>query len=255
MNLNRCTIVLLVAVIGLAYGASAYAQAPGVLYTWGGTGDILQWKKNFGTNDAFLDNSIAGELTLFEIGGTAGEDIAFSDDSNRRFESSTAGTGGLDLTGLDFLEWDLGHSGGGDIDVQFFIQGSLGFTYVSLGTLAVGPGVSTYQLPLGGLTFEQQVYIRTVGFNVRDHLAEGNVTWTLEEVRSGGTPLLVRDLATHDAGSSDGGLQGAGSSMVVSSFANRSPIIRAAPMRPKIRISPSARFAMRCSSIRPTASR
>jgi hypothetical protein len=209
MNLNRCTIVLLVAVIGLAYGASAYAQAPGVLYTWGGTGDILQWKKNFGTNDAFLDNSIAGELTLFEIGGTPGEDIAFSDDSNRRLESSTAGTGGLDLTGLDFLEWDLGHSGGGDIDVQFFIQGSLGFTYVSLGTLAVGPGVSTYQLPLGGLTFEQQVYIRTVGFNVRDHLAEGNVTWTLEEVRSGGTPLLVRDLATHDAGSSDGGLQGA----------------------------------------------
>ena len=84
MNLNRCTIVLLVAVIGLAYGATAYAQAPGVLYTWGGTGDILQWKKNFGTNDALLDNSIAGELTLFEIGGTAGEDIAFSDDSNRR---------------------------------------------------------------------------------------------------------------------------------------------------------------------------
>jgi len=111
---------------------------------------------------------------------------------------------------LDYVEFDLGHSGTGDIDVQFFIQGSLGFNFVALGPdVAVGPGVSTYQLPLGGLTFEQQVYIRTIGFNVRDHAAEGNVTWTLEEVRSGGTPLAVRDLVTHDAGSSDGGLQGA----------------------------------------------
>ena len=34
----------------------------------------------------------------------------------------------------------------------------------------------------------------------RDHAAEGNLVWTLEEVRSGGTPLTVRDLVTFDTG-------------------------------------------------------
>jgi len=209
MNLYRDTIILFVVGIGLACGSVGHAQSPGVLYTWDGTGNIQEWKKNFGTNDTFLDNSIAGELTLFETGGSAGAGIAFSDGSNRRLETSTA-SGGLDLTGLDFLEFDLGHSGSGNIDVQFFIQGSTGFTFEALGPdISVSPGVSTYQVPLSGLTFEEQVYIRTVGFNVRDHIGEGNVTWTLEEVRSGGTPLSVRDLATHDAGSSDAGLQGA----------------------------------------------
>jgi len=210
MNVNRFTIYLLVAVLGLACWSTAYAQAPDVLYTWDGTGDIRDWKKNFGTNDALLDNSIAGELTIFEI-GAAGEDLSISDNSNRRFESpSNAGSAGLDLTGLDFVEFDLGHSGAGDIDVQFYVQASTGFTFVALAPdVAVSPGVSTYQVPLSGLSFEQQVYIRTIGFSARDHLGEGNVTWTLEEVRSGGTPLVIRDLATHDVGSSDSGLQGA----------------------------------------------
>jgi hypothetical protein len=210
MNLHRYVSGLLVATIGLCCGSATWAQSPGVLYTWDGTGNIQDWKKNFGTNDAFLDNSIAGQLTLFETGATAGSTIAFSDGSNRRLESSSA-SGGLDLTGLDFLEFDLGHSGAGNIDVQFFVQGSTGFTYVNISgaDTPVAPGVNTYQLSLAPLTFEQQVYIRTIGFNVRDHAAEGNVTWTLEEVRSGGVPLSVRDLATHDAGSSEGGLQGA----------------------------------------------
>jgi hypothetical protein len=44
--------------------------------------------------------------------------------------------------------------------------------------------------------------------NVRDHAGLGNLTWTVEEVASGGTPLATRDLITHD-GSIEGGLQGA----------------------------------------------
>jgi len=64
-------------------------------------------------------------------------------------------------------------------------------------------------VPLSGLTAAQQVYIRTVGFSVRDHFGEGNLTWSLEEVRSGGTPLNERYLVTHDVGTSDAGLQGA----------------------------------------------
>ena len=206
MNLKCSLFVSLVACVALS--CTAFAQSPGVLYTWDGTGDVQQWKKNFGTNDVLLDNNIAGQLRIVEI-GSPGSDVALTDNANKRLESSTA-TGGLDLTGLEYLEFDLGHSGAGDIDVQFYIQGSTSYTYKALGPdLAVAPGVSTYQVPLSGLTFEQQVYIRTVGFSVRDHAAEGNVTWTLEEVRSAGTPLTVRDLATHDVGSSDNGLQGA----------------------------------------------
>jgi hypothetical protein len=53
------------------------------------------------------------------------------------------------------------------------------------------------------------VYIRTVGLSVRDHASEGNLTWTIHEVRSVGTPLTLRDLATHDLGTSDNGLNGA----------------------------------------------
>ncbi len=205
MSCIRFSGLLLVAV--LAAHSTSWAQSPGVLYTWDGPASIEDWKKNFGTNNVLLDNNIVGQLRIIEI-GTPGEDVAISDGANRRLESSTA-TGGLDLTGLDFLEFDLGHNGVGNVDVQFYIQGSLGFTYVALGPdVAVSPGVSTYQLPLAGLTFEQQVYIRTVGFNIRDHFAEGNLVWTLEEVRSAGTPLTVRDLATHDVGSSDNGLQG-----------------------------------------------
>lgn len=188
--------------------AVAVGQSPSVLYSWDGANDIDDWKKNFGTNDVLLDNNVPGQLRIIEI-GTPGADVAISDGANRRLESSTA-SGGLDLTGLDFLEFDLGHNGADPVDVQFYIQGSLGFTYVALGPdVAVTPGVNTYQLPLAGLSFEEQVYIRTVGFNVRDHSGQGNLVWTVDEVRSAGTPLTLRDLATHDAGSSDNGLQGA----------------------------------------------
>ena len=37
----------------------------------------------------------------------------------------------------------------------------------------------------------------------------GNLTWTVSEARTVGTPLSVRTLATHDVGTSDNGLQGA----------------------------------------------
>ncbi len=205
--MNRTCMCFVVLAASLVVCSTVQAQSPGVLYTWDGTGDIQDWKRNFGATPVTLQNTIAGELTIIE--GTGGTETSYSDGSNRRLETSTA-SGGLDLTGLDFLEFDLGHNGAGNVDVQFYIQGSQGFTFVTLAPdVAVSPGVSTYQLPLSNLTFEQQVYIRTIGFTPRDHSGtEGNLTWTLEEVRSGGTPLIERDLATHDAGASDGGLQG-----------------------------------------------
>jgi hypothetical protein len=196
--------------------SAADAQLPSVLYTWDNTGNaaphVENWVKNFGTNTVTLDNSIFGTLTIIET-GTAGEDVAISDGGNRIRESSTGSSGGTDLTGLDYLEFDLGHNGSAPINVQFYVQASTGFNFIPLGPdLAVAPGMATYQVPLTGApgyTADHAVYVRTMGFNARDHQAVGNVTWSLNEVRSGGTPLTTRDLITHTAGTPEGGLQGA----------------------------------------------
>ncbi len=53
-------------------------------------------------------------------------------------------------------------------------------------------------MPLAGLTSDQQTYMRTIGVNIRDHVGEGNLTWTLAEVRSVGTPLASRVIADHE---------------------------------------------------------
>jgi hypothetical protein len=200
----------LVVAATLSISSAARAQSPSALYTWDNTGNpspnVENWVKNFGTNTATISNSIFGELTLTET-GIPGSTIAFSDGGNRVRESATGSSGGTDVTGLDWLEFDLGHSGVGDIGVQFYVQASTGFNYVTLANLNVSPGMNTYQVPLSGLTPAQSVYLRTIGFNVFDHAAEGNVTWTLREVRAGGTPLNYRDLITHETGTGDGSLQ------------------------------------------------
>lgn len=200
------------AALVLAPCAAALAQSAGPIYTWDNTGNVAPnveaWAKNFGTNTVTLDNSTFGQLTVVETGG-AGTDVAISDGANRIRESSTAAGGGTDLTGLSYLEFDLGHSGVGPVNVQFFVQASTGFNFVALGPdIAVQPGVNTYQVPLTGLTAAQSVYVRTMGFSVRSHVPEGNLTWTLRELRSGGQTLTQRTLANFNTGSAEGGLQG-----------------------------------------------
>ncbi len=213
MKTQRVLFTAFVAVICGSAASLSLAQSPSVLYTWDNTGNAVPniegWVKGFGPNTVLLDNNIAGELRIIEVGG-AGASVAISDGFNRVRESSTASSGGLDLTGLDFLEFDLGHNGAGNINVQFYVQASPASSFVALGPdLAVTPGVNTYQVPLTGLTANQAVYIRTMGFNARDHAALGDVVWTLRELRSGGIPLTLRDLITHDTGTPEGGLQGA----------------------------------------------
>jgi hypothetical protein len=188
------------------------AQSPSVLYTFPTPANISQWVRNFGAanTSATLSNPAGGALTIAETSTATGATQAFSDDFNRVRESPSAGSGGLDLTGLDFLEFDFGHNGSANVDVQFFVQASTGATFVALGPdLSVAPGVNTYQVPLTGLTAAQQVYVRTLGMNIRDHAAQGNLTWSLGELRSGGTSLTQRNLITHDVGTPEGGLQGA----------------------------------------------
>jgi hypothetical protein len=190
--------------------AQANAQSPSTLYTWSGTGNVQQWFRSFGAANtaATLSNTTPGTLSIAENGTALGESQAFSDDFNRIRETPNA-SGGLDLLGLDFLEFDLGHSGVGNVNVQFYVQATTSSTFIALGPdVAVTPGINTYQVPLTGLLSTQAVYVRTIGINIRSHVPEGNLTWSLNEVRSGGIPLLNRTLVSHDAGTPEGGLQG-----------------------------------------------
>lgn len=210
MSINRIVAAILLGTAMASWAQPVRGQSPRTLYTWEGTGDAVNWFKQFGANDVTIANDIAGELTITEI-GTSGAPVAVSDGFNTISESAASVVaGGIDLTGLDSIEFDLGHNGVGSVSVQFFAQVDPGSTFVALGDdQLVSPGLATYSAPLSGLQPDQSAYVRTVGINVRDHAILGNLIWTLQEVRSAGTPLSLRDIATHNPGSSDNGLQGA----------------------------------------------
>src|SRR5207248_1210946 len=94
--------------------------------------------------------------------------------------------------------------GVGNVNVQFFTQATPGSAFVALGLdVPVAPGINTYSVPLTGLTADQIAYMRTIGINIRDHAVEGNLTWTIQEVRSVRTPLTSRVIADHDGGAAD----------------------------------------------------
>lgn len=205
-SLRWFTTFFALAVLGLLI-PNANAQTPGVLYTWPST--TSDWSKNFGagSTSATLSNS-GGALQILETSATAGGTQAFSDGFNTiRDTPATFGIGccgGIDLTGLSSLQFDLGHNGVGNVNVQFFTQATPGSNYIALGPdLAIAPGMNTYNLPLTGLTAAQSAYMRTIGINIRDHASEGNLTWTLNELRSAGTPLTLRTIADHNGGAAD----------------------------------------------------
>jgi PEP-CTERM motif len=187
---------------------NASAQTPGVLYSWNPAG-VQDWNRAFGaaSTSATLANT-GGTLEITETSATAGGSQAFSDGFNTiRDASATFGLGccgGIDLTGLTSLQFDLGHNGTAPINVQFYTQASPASTFLALGPdVAVAPGTATYTLPLTGLTSDQIAYLRTVAINVRDHAAQGNLIWTIGEVRSVGTPLTTRTIADHNGGAAD----------------------------------------------------
>lgn len=217
-RLSRAGAGLALLCAGCLYTPStAHGQLPSTLYSWqSAPNNIQEWKFAFGGGaSATLTNSVAGELTIQETSPTIGASFAFSDGGNRVRETSQS-NGGTDLTGLDWLEYEIGHNGSGPINVQFYTQAANGisgpspnYAFTALGPdLAITPGVNTYRVPLTALPPDQLVYIREMGVQVREHAAMGNVTWTVREVRSGGTPLKIRNLITHPA-SNEGGLQGA----------------------------------------------
>jgi hypothetical protein len=197
---------LVLTLFGLTFSV-AHAQTPGVLYTWPAT--TSDWFFNFGGGGASATYANSGgALQITETSGTAGASVASSDGFNTiRDTPATFGSlccGGIDLTGLSSLQFDLGHNGVGNVNVQFFTQATPGSNYIALGPdLSVAPGMNTYSVPLTGLTADQIAYMRTIGINVRDHAAQGNLVWTINEVRSAGTPLLTRTLGDHNGGAAD----------------------------------------------------
>jgi hypothetical protein len=220
MSQSRLFLAVLVMMVGCG---SAAAQTAGVLYTWPGTGNIADWQSS-GTNLTTLSNTTAGQLTVTEMGDEldstiVGGPVVIQDGYNRRRDSSTD-QGGLDLTGLDYLEIDVSHTGTSNVNVQFFVQATPAYNYLWYGPgptyTASGPDwsvppnvVTTLRLPVNQLSAAQQAWIPTYGLSIRDHAAAGNLIWNISEVRSVGAGLTVRNLATHDAGTSDNGLNGA----------------------------------------------
>jgi hypothetical protein len=142
--------------------------------------------------------------------------LVIRDGHNRRLESSLA-QGGLDVTGLEALEIDLAHNSEGTVNAQFYVQATPDYNYVWAGSdgmlggpdFSLGPGPHTLRFPLDVLSPAQQAYIRVVGLSIRDHMALGNLTWSISEVRTIGTPPSFRNLASHDTGTSENGLNGA----------------------------------------------
>ncbi len=210
--MNAFRVVFRSGLLTLAFSSLVCGQSPRVLYTWAGTGNAQGWTKpaNFGVNEVTIENSILGELTVTET-GEPGTTFGIADDANTVSENGT-NLGGLDLTGLDAIEWEIGHDGDAPVNVQFFVQATPLFTFIALGPdVEVAPGMAVYSTPLDGLALDpaQIAYIRVIGINVRDHIEQGNLVWTIREVRSAGEPLKERYFATHDEGSPDNGLQGA----------------------------------------------
>jgi len=198
--------IFALAILGLA--TIARAQTAATLYTFPSTSS--DWFRNFGagSTSATFGNS-GGALQIVETSTAAGGSQAFTDGFNtiRDIPSppfSSGCCGGLDLYGLSSLDFDLGHNGPNPVSVQFFTQATPGSAFVALGPdVLITPGVHTYSVPLSGLTSAQQAYMRTIGFNVRDHAGDGNLTWTLNEARSVGPSATSRTIADHDGGPAD----------------------------------------------------
>ncbi len=129
--MRRMKFSLFLVVSCLSLASAARAQSPRTLYTWCGTGDLRKWSSDFGTNTVNLENATDGELTITETGADldAGTAIAIRDDFDQVVELDQTGNckqvlegsdsqGGLDLTGLSALEFDLGHNGAAPVSVQ-----------------------------------------------------------------------------------------------------------------------------------------
>lgn len=180
-----------------------------------------------GANVPTLSNAIDGVLEITE--SAPGGSWSIVDDFNVIKESAARddlsgryGFGGLDLTGLDSIEFDVSHSGVSEVFGQVFLQPNTAGGCCSFLTapISVQPGAAqTVSVNLSdfGISPIEQQYIRTIGFEVFGH-GEGPLDWEISEIRSVGSGLTERVIADHSTGSlenavvkfDDLGIQGSG---------------------------------------------
>ncbi|NUN98032.1 MAG: hypothetical protein HUU16_17860 [Candidatus Omnitrophica bacterium] len=202
-------------------GGAAFSQSPHILNTFDTLGNEY-WLVNFnntaiqgndgGQNQTGLTAS-GGSLRWVSL-GTAASGGAVSDSFNNGDFGSQGSifqqdAGGVDLTGLDAIEFDIGYTGADPtINVQLFVQADTSSTYVGATDITLSANmIQTVTFPLSLLTPPQAVFIRTWGINIRDHASDAN--FELQEVRSVGTPLTERVYASFAAGSPNGGFNSA----------------------------------------------
>jgi hypothetical protein len=201
----------------------AMAQTPDKLYTWDDhtVQDWQVWGVNVpgtGTNKATV-SAASGDLVVTEIGdgtpsgGVVGGSLWIFDGFDRPRENWLAVKGNLDVTGLQYIEMDIRHnSPTATVPVDFFMVSYINnqpTTIASGPAWSIGPGLNTIKFPLNLLSSRLQGSIKNVFIQPEAHTAVGNLTWTISEVRSVGTPLAYRDIVTNDAGTPDDGLDGA----------------------------------------------
>ena len=203
--------------LGMSLVVTARAQSPDVLYTWdhaigAGAGANLEgWSFNFGANSVTLSNATDGVLTIVE--SNAGGDWAINDGYNNYKESAARGNlsgafsiGGADLTGLDYLEFDIAHNGVGALNGQIYLQpdpgtGCCGFLTQPITVNPGGPQTIQVDLNAFGLSANDFKYVRAMGVQIFGNSEAAPLTWDLSEIRSGGTPLTSRVIADHTTGS------------------------------------------------------
>jgi len=211
----------LVAACVLGIGGTAWAQTPEVVYSWSGTSranwllydrTILEPILGPGYNKAAM-SVVDGNLVVTEtgVGSAVGMPIWILEGHNYARENYFA-KGNHDVTGLDYLEIDLRHnSTTATVNVNLFLQAiETEDVVVNNGApFPVAPGLNTLRFPLSLLTPRQQTSLKTYIIIPEAHAAVGNLTWTITEVRTVGTPLAYRDVVTNDLGSVDDGIDGA----------------------------------------------
>ncbi len=192
-------------VVSWLLAGAGIAQSPHVLNDFESSDE--GWAVWYGSfSSPWVEN---GKL-MWESDGTQG---AIRDSYNNTNAVFQPGAGGIDLTGLSALEFvNMVYTGDAPtIKVEFYVKASVNDTFKGSADL-IGHDVTftagipqTVTVPLENLTPTEIAWIRIYGVTIRT--ATSTAIWSLDEVRSIGTPLQERYFARFSPESPDGGFQ------------------------------------------------
>lgn len=197
------------------------AQTPEITYNWDGTpsttkGWLIQDSSILGPTYAKATISgTSGYLTVAETstgaGNTVGGSVFIIENWNLPRQDAPA-KGNQDVTGLDYFEVDIRHNNpAATVDLDFVaLVGETDNWVVSSGALwHIAPSFNTLRFPISSLTSRQQTSVKALYLVPVPHPALGNLTWTVSQARTLGTPLAYRDIVTNNTGTPDDGIDGA----------------------------------------------